>query len=98
MNMTTRLLGRLMASALLIVISCGVASAQTNISKTLVDKLIARVAKLENACATDIRKYCRDVTPGEGRMVYCMQAREDKISTKCAYALEETAERAQAAS
>ena len=36
-------------------------------------------------CADDIKKYCTDSDPGEGRMVYCMQAHEDKISPKCAY-------------
>jgi Golgi apparatus protein 1 len=83
---------------LLIVFTSGAATAQSNIGKAIVDKLTARVAKLENACAADIRKYCRDVTPGEGRMIYCMQAHEDKISAKCAYQLGETAERAQAVS
>jgi hypothetical protein len=29
------------------------------------------------------------VTPGEGRMIYCMQAHEDKISPKCAFELGE---------
>jgi Golgi apparatus protein 1 len=31
------------------------------------------------------------VTPGEGRMIYCMQAHEDKISAKCAFELGEAA-------
>lgn len=98
MNIIARSLAGLGAIALLIVLSPGSASAQTAIGKAIVDQLTATVAKLENACAADIRKYCRDVTPGEGRMIYCMQAHEDKISAKCAYELGETAERAQAAS
>jgi Cysteine rich repeat len=53
--------------------------------------LAAEAAKLENSCADDIKKYCGDVTPGEGRMIYCMQAHEDKISPKCAFDLEEAA-------
>ena len=32
------------------------------------EKLTAKVAKLESACAKDIKKYCKTVTPGEGRM------------------------------
>src|SRR6267378_3517035 len=54
-------------------------------------KLLAKVGKLESACAKDIKKYCRTVTPGEGRMIYCMQAHEDKISIKCAFELGEAA-------
>jgi hypothetical protein len=67
------------------------ASAQTSIGRTILDRLNARVEKLENACAEDITKYCSTVTPGEGRMVYCMQAHEDKISAKCAFELEDAA-------
>jgi Cysteine rich repeat len=67
------------------------ALAQSSVGKTLLDKLNARVEKLETACAQDIKKYCRTVTPGEGRMIYCMQAHEDKISAKCIFELEDTA-------
>jgi hypothetical protein len=75
----------------LIVLSVGSASAQTDIIKAIQEKLTAETAKLENSCADDIKKYCSDVTPGEGRMIYCMQAHEDKISPKCAFDLEEAA-------
>jgi len=97
MNIVARSLAGFGAIAMLIVLSAGSPSAETNIGKAIVDKLTVRVAKLENACASDIRKYCRDVTPGEGRMMYCMQAHEDKISAKCAYELDQAAERTQAA-
>ena len=73
------------------VLSIGPASAQTDIAKAIQTKLAAEAAKLENSCADDIKKYCSDVTPGEGRMIYCMHAHEDKISPKCAYDLEEAA-------
>jgi hypothetical protein len=76
---------------LLVILSLGSASAQTDITKAIQEKLAAEAAKLENSCAEDIKKYCSDVTPGEGRMIYCMQAHEDKISPKCAFDLEEAA-------
>jgi hypothetical protein len=69
----------------------GSASAQTDIAKAIQEKLAAEAAKLEASCADDIKKYCSDVTPGEGRMLYCMHAHEDKIGPKCAYDLEEAA-------
>ena len=37
------------------------------------------------------------LTPGEGRMIYCMQAHEDKISIKCAFELGEAATSVQTA-
>jgi Cysteine rich repeat len=75
----------------LVILSVGSASAQTDITKAIQEKLAAEAAKLENSCADDIKKYCSDVTPGEGRMIYCMQAHEDKISPKCTFDLEEAA-------
>ena len=40
-----------------------------------------------NACKPSIETYCDQVTPGEGRMLYCLAAHEDKISAECEYAL-----------
>jgi hypothetical protein len=91
MKNTMHLLARLALLPLLAALSTGSASAQTDVGKTILEKLTARIAKLESACARDIKKYCRDVTPGEGRMIYCMQAHEDKISVKCAFELGEAA-------
>lgn len=96
MKITMHLLARLGVLPLLVILSVSSASAQTNLGKTIVEKLTAKITKLENACAADIKKYCKDVTPGEGRMIYCMQAHEDKISPKCAYELGETAGSVQA--
>ena len=75
---------------MLVILSVGSAHAQTNIGKSILEKLTARIEKLEKSCARDIKKYCRTVTPGEGRMIYCMQAHEDKISARCAFELEDT--------
>ena len=89
MRIAVKLLAPLGSLPLLAVLSEGFVSAQTDLRKTILEKLTARVAKLESACAEDIQKYCSTVTPGEGRMIYCMQAHEDKISTKCAFELGE---------
>jgi hypothetical protein len=84
-------LARLGLLALLAIVAANSASAQTDIAKAIQEKLAAEATKLENSCADDIKKYCSDVTPGEGRMIYCMHAHEDKISPKCAFDLEEAA-------
>ena len=91
MNITLRLLTQLGILSLLAISSIASASAQTDAGKAILEKLNAKVAKLESACARDIKKYCSNVTPGEGRLIYCMQAYEDKISPKCAFELEEAA-------
>jgi hypothetical protein len=89
MNMTLRLLAKLGILPLLAVLSTGSVSAQTDAGKAILEKLTAKVAKVESACSKDIKKYCSNVTPGEGRIIYCMQAYEDKISPKCVFELEE---------
>jgi cysteine rich repeat protein len=96
MKITTHSLARIVLLPLLVALSAGTASAQAELGKAIVEKLTAKVAKLESTCAKDIKKYCTTVTPGEGRMIYCMQAHEDKISPQCAYELEDSASSVQA--
>jgi len=91
MRITVKSLVTLGVLPVLAILSVSAASAQADLGKALLAKLTARVAKLESACAGDIKKYCKTVTPGEGRMIYCMQAHEDKISPKCAFELGEAA-------
>lgn len=79
------------------ILGSGSATAEGEIGKTIVEKLTAKVAQLQVACGRDIKQYCKTVTPGEGRVIYCLQAHEDKISPKCTYELEETASTVQIA-
>ncbi len=44
-----------------------------------------------NGCKTELETYCKDVTPGEGRVLACLYARSDKLSGKCEYALYDAA-------
>lgn len=55
---------------------------------------LAQEAILEHlvtACEADIENYCSKVTPGEGRLLHCMAAHEDKISGQCEYAFYQAA-------
>jgi hypothetical protein len=58
----------------------GQASAQESMLEYLVD-----------ACEADLKQYCSQVTPGEGRLLHCVAAHEDKLSGQCEYALYEAA-------
>jgi len=42
-------------------------------------------------CESDITNFCSQVTPGNGRLLHCMAAHEDKISGQCSYALYQAA-------
>jgi hypothetical protein len=63
------------------------ANAQSDRAAQLQARIVAGVKKLEAGCAMDAQKYCSTVTPGEGRLFFCILAHEDKLSTKCDYAL-----------
>jgi Golgi apparatus protein 1 len=65
------------------------AYAQSDTMGAILEKLTARIQGLENSCGEDIKKFCSTVTPGGGRIVYCMQAYEDKISPKCGFELDD---------
>ena len=46
-----------------------------------------------NGCKEELQKYCSNVTPGEGRLLACLYAYEDKLSGRCEYALYDAASR-----
>ena len=49
------------------------------------------VETVANGCKAELDTYCKDVTPGEGRILACLYARSDKLSGKCEYALYDAA-------
>lgn len=42
---------------------------------------------LAESCEQELNDYCSTVTPGEGRLVHCIAAHEDKLSAQCEVAL-----------
>ncbi len=49
------------------------------------------VQTITEGCKVELEKYCKDVTPGEGRVLSCLYAYGDKLSPKCEYALYDAA-------
>ncbi len=43
------------------------------------------------ACKPEIETYCSQVAPGDGRLLACFYAHEDKLSGRCGWALYEAA-------
>jgi hypothetical protein len=43
--------------------------------------------QVKDGCKTELESYCKQVTPGEGRLLACLYAFEDKLSSRCDYAL-----------
>ena len=45
------------------------------------------VQTVQDGCKKELESYCKDVTPGKGRILACLYAYEDKLSGSCVYAL-----------
>jgi len=64
----------------LVLVFNGVASAQ----QALIDSVV-------KGCDKELKTYCKDVTPGEGRGLACLYAFSDKLTPQCEYALYDAA-------
>jgi Cysteine rich repeat len=72
---------------LLVILISGIAVTGSGLAMaqdTILDHVI-------EACKDDLQKYCSQVTPGEGRILYCVAAHEDKLSGQCDYAMYQAA-------
>lgn len=47
--------------------------------------------EVASGCEKELTSYCKDVTPGQGRMLACLYAYGDKLSGRCEYALYDAA-------
>ncbi|MEJ2691145.1 MAG: cysteine rich repeat-containing protein [Deltaproteobacteria bacterium] len=79
------------AIAVLAVVAVQNALAQTQQkgpAEAAAQTIVETVAK---GCEKELTAYCKDVTPGEGRVLACLYAHEDKLSGRCDYALYDAA-------
>jgi hypothetical protein len=49
------------------------------------------VETVARGCETELKTYCKGVTPGEGRILSCLYAYGDKLSGQCEFALYDAA-------
>jgi hypothetical protein len=49
------------------------------------------VQTVANGCQKELETYCKNVTPGEGRVLACLYAHSDKLSGQCEFALYDAA-------
>lgn len=64
------------------------ASAEQGPAEAVVRALGQRVV---TACQEELTRHCASVTPGEGRLLACLVAHQDKLSGRCDYALYDSA-------
>jgi hypothetical protein len=49
------------------------------------------VKSVQDGCKKELTTVCKNVTPGEGRILACLYAFEDQLSGQCEYALYDAA-------
>lgn len=49
-------------------------------------------AKVKKACSKELSTFCKGVPEGQGRILACLYAFEDKVSDKCIYAVYDAAD------
>jgi hypothetical protein len=49
------------------------------------------VKSVQDGCNKELESYCKQVTPGDGRVLACLYAYQDKLSGRCEYALYDAA-------
>jgi len=60
----------------LVLLFAGSALAQEKVVRTVTE-----------GCKNELNTYCKNVTPGDGRIMACLYAYGDKLSGRCEYAL-----------
>jgi hypothetical protein len=70
------------------VISLIVALFAFSLPATALEDIVDSVA---TGCEKELSSFCKDVTPGDGRILACLYAHADKISGRCEYAVYDAA-------
>jgi len=78
-HMRKMIVGSMVVGALMLV------AGQAQAADTMIDGL-------KKACNKELTTFCKGVNPGEGRILACLYAFEDKVSDKCAYAVYDAAD------
>ena len=53
------------------------------------DKMLTDLSYAISECRDDLKSYCSDVKPGEGRVLDCLNRNEGKVSSRCNKALKD---------
>ena len=53
-----------------------------------ISELYGIIKGCEQACSGDIAQFCKEVQPGEGRIIKCLKEREKELSPSCSKKLE----------
>ena len=56
-------------------------------------RMMNALSYVANECRDDLKKYCSDVKPGEGRLMDCIDKKKDAITDRCRNAIKDVSEK-----
>ncbi len=56
------------------------------------EQAVAAIAYVGRACRADIQTLCPEATPGDGRILECLESKSDKVSEVCKNAVSDVVE------
>jgi hypothetical protein len=57
------------------------------------ERAIAALTYLANECKDDLKAYCSDIKPGEGRLINCIDKNMEKVSSRCKQAIKDVSKK-----
>ena len=60
---------------------------------TQLERAINALTYLANECRDDLKKYCSDIKPGEGRLLECIAKNKDGINDRCKNAIKDVSQK-----
>jgi hypothetical protein len=57
------------------------------------ERAVAALTFLANECRDDLKAFCSNVKPGEGRLIECIDKNMDKVSERCKQAIKDVGQK-----
>jgi len=54
------------------------------------ERALTALTFVANECRDDLKTYCADIQPGEGRLLQCLDNNDAKVSSRCKQAMKDT--------
>lgn len=56
------------------------------------ERAVAALTFLANECREDLKKFCSDIKPGQGRLLNCIDKNQKNLSGRCKQAIKDVSE------
>jgi Cysteine rich repeat len=53
------------------------------------ERAVAALSYVANECDADLEKYCSSISPGEGRLLECLEKHDKQVSGRCKQAVKD---------